>query len=114
MVYSTNHRYDPESQVCHVRIYYDDAPPPGRRFVAPPQPRKLVHLAHRQIFPEELRMLVTMAGLLIESHTGDFEGVALGPGVQSQVVIASKPKDGTSAPSSETGDETPDETPSEP
>lgn len=91
MVYSTNHRYDPGSQVCHIKIYYDDAPPPGRRFVAPQQPRKLVHLAHRQIFPEELRMLVAMAGLRLESHTGDFEGVALGPGVQSQVVIASKP-----------------------
>jgi ubiquinone/menaquinone biosynthesis C-methylase UbiE len=91
MVYSTNHRYDPETQVCHIRIYYDDAPPPGRRFAAPPQPRRLVHLAHRQIFPEELRLLVATAGLELESHTGDFEGVALGPGVQSQVVIATKP-----------------------
>lgn len=90
LVYSTNHRYDPETQVCHVRIFYDDAPQPGRRFVPPAQPRKLVHLAHRQIFPEELRLLIATAGLELESHTGDFEGVALGPGVQSQVVIANK------------------------
>ena len=24
MVYSTNHTNDPHTQVCHVRIYYDD------------------------------------------------------------------------------------------
>lgn len=88
LVYSTNHRYDPATQVCHIRLYYDDAPPPGRRFVPPPQPRKLVHLAHRQVFPEELRLLVATAGLQLQSHTGDFEGVELGPGVQSQVVVA--------------------------
>ena len=94
MVYSTNHRYDPGTQVCHIRIFYDDAPPPGRRFVPPPQPRKLVHLAHRQMFPEELRMLVATAGLRLDSHTGDFENVALGPGVQSQVVVARRSEDG--------------------
>lgn len=88
LVYSTNHRYDPGTQICHIRIYYDDAPLPGRRFVPPPQPNKLVHLAHRQMFPEELRLLVVTAGLELQSHTGDFEGVALGPGVQSQVVVA--------------------------
>jgi len=91
MIYSTNHRYDPDTQICHIRLFYDDAPPPGRRFVAPPTPRKFVHLAHRQLFPEELRLLVHAAGLELESHTGDFEGVSLGPGVQSQVVVCIKP-----------------------
>lgn len=91
LIYSTNHTYDPSSQVCHVRIYYDDAPAPGRRFVPPPKPRKLVHLAHRQIFPEEARLLVSTAGLRLDSHTGDFEGVSLGPSVQSQVIVCTKP-----------------------
>lgn len=88
LVYSTNHYYDPGTQVCHIKLYYDEAPPPGRRFVPPPQPLKLVHLAHRQVFPEEVRLLVATAGLELESHTGDFEDVSLGPGVQSQVVVA--------------------------
>ncbi|MCA9708658.1 MAG: class I SAM-dependent methyltransferase [Myxococcales bacterium] len=90
LVYSTNHTYDPGSQVCHVRIYYDRAPPVGRRFVPPAKPHKLVHLAHRQVFPEEARLLVSTAGLVLESHTGDFEGVALGPSVQSQVIVCTK------------------------
>ncbi|MCH9687248.1 MAG: class I SAM-dependent methyltransferase [Deltaproteobacteria bacterium] len=90
LVYSTNHLYDAATQICHVRIFYDDAPPPGRKFVAPPKPRKLVHLAHRQIFPEEVRALVDAAGLSLESHTGDFRDISLGPAVQSQVVVCTK------------------------
>ena len=91
LIYSTNHRYDPETQICHIRLYYDDAPPPGRRFVPPPRPRKLVHLAHREVFPEEVRLLIHAAGLRLEEHTGDFNGGPLGPGVQSQVLLCSKP-----------------------
>lgn len=91
LIYSTNHRYDPQTQVCHIRIFYDDAPPKGRRFVAPPRPRTLVHLAHRQIFPEEVRLLVDTAGLQLLEHTGDFDGISLGPAVQSQVVVCTKP-----------------------
>jgi SAM-dependent methyltransferase len=90
LIYSTNHRYDPRTQICHIRIFYDDAPPPGERFVPPPTPRQMVHLAHRQIFPEELRLLVATAGLELESHTGDFEGISLGPSVQSQVLVCTK------------------------
>lgn len=87
LVYSTNHTYDPQTQVCQVRIYYDDAPKAGQRFAPPKKPRKLVHLAHRQIFPEEIRNLVAQAGLTLESLTGDFLGISLRRGVQSQVVV---------------------------
>jgi len=90
LVYSTNHTYDPGSQVCHIRIYYDRASRPGGGFMPPAKPHKLVHLAHRQIFPEEVRMLVAQAGLELLSHTGDFEDVSLGPSVQSQVVVCTK------------------------
>lgn len=90
LVYSTNHTYDAQTQVCHVRIYYDDAPPRGEKFVAPRKPRKLVHLAHRQIFPEEIRALVATAGLTLESLTGDFIGISLRTGVQSQVAVCAK------------------------
>ena len=90
MVYSTNHSYDPRTQVCHVRIYYDKAPPRGQRFRPPARPERLVHLAHRQIFPEELRMLCSIAGFHIEHHGGDFGGMTLRTGVESQVVVCRK------------------------
>ena len=90
LVYSTNHSYDPDTQVCHVRIYYDAAPAAGKRFVPPAKPKKLVHLAHRQIFPEEIRALVSQAGFTLESLTGDFIGITLRTGVQSQIVVCTK------------------------
>lgn len=91
LVYSTNHTYDPATQVAHVRIFYDDAPRRPRAFKPPPEPRKVVHLAHRQIFPEELRMLIATAGLELESLTGNFRAGALVPGVDAQCLVARKP-----------------------
>ncbi len=91
LVYSTNHTYDPATQVCHVRIFYDDAPMRPKAFRPPPVPRRLVHLAHRQIFPEELRLLVATAGFTLDSHTGDFHGAPLSADAQSQVVRCHKP-----------------------
>jgi len=91
LIYSTNHDYDLETQVCHIRIYYDHAPPRGRKFKPPPVPYRLVHLAHRQIFPEELRLLLHVAGLTIERHDADFSDRPLRDGVESQVVVARKP-----------------------
>jgi ubiquinone/menaquinone biosynthesis C-methylase UbiE len=92
LVYSTNHTYDPATQICHIRIYYDDAPPRGHKFRPPSRPRRLVHLAHRQIFPEELRGLVTAVGLELESLTGDFVDCPLRAGVESQVAVCRKPE----------------------
>jgi ubiquinone/menaquinone biosynthesis C-methylase UbiE len=90
LVYSTNHRYDAQTQVCHIRIYYDDAPPRGRKFRPPPEPRRVVHLAHRQIFPEEVRMLVEVAGFRLVEHSGDFKGIPLGEASESQIVVCTK------------------------
>lgn len=92
LVYSTNHNYDPATQICHIRIYYDEAPPSGRRFAPPPVPRRLVHLAHRQIFPEELRMLVATAGLELRSLTADFRDRPLADAEDSQVAVCVKPR----------------------
>jgi ubiquinone/menaquinone biosynthesis C-methylase UbiE len=92
LVYSTNHDYDDATQVCHIRLYYDDAPARGRRFRPPAKPKKLVHLAHRQIFPEEVRSHIHFAGLQLTSHDGDFIGVSLQGGVSSQVVVCTKPR----------------------
>jgi ubiquinone/menaquinone biosynthesis C-methylase UbiE len=90
LVYSTNHRYDPQTQVCHIRVYYDEAPPRGRKFRPPAEARRIVHLAHRQIFPEELRMLVSIAGFDLQSHTGDFKGIPLAEASESQIVVCTK------------------------
>lgn len=94
LVYSTNHDYDPQTQVCHIRIYYDEAPPRGHQFRPPARPKRLVHLAHRQIFPEELRLLVATAGLELESLTGDFLDIPLREAEDSQVAVCKKTADG--------------------
>jgi hypothetical protein len=51
----------------------------------------VVHLAHRVIFPEEVRMLSTTAGFVLESLTADFSDAPLREGVESQVAICRKP-----------------------
>lgn len=89
MIYSTNHEYDHDTQVCHIRIYYDSAK--GGRLRPRTTPDHVVHLAHRQIFPEELRMLVGVAGLKLESHTGDFLDLSLNEDIEAQALIARKP-----------------------
>ena len=92
MIYSTNHTYDHHTQVCHIRIYYDDAPTPRRDvpFTPPPEPRELVRLAHRQIFPEELRALLPAAGLTLDQLGGDFRGLRLTDETESIVVVCRK------------------------
>lgn len=90
LVYSTNHTYDAETQICHIRIYYDEAPPSGRRFAPPPRPKRLVHLAHRQIFPEEVRMLVATAGLQLLALNADFSTRPLRDAKESQVAVCGK------------------------
>ncbi len=91
MIYSTNHTYDYATQVCHIRIYYDPAPSKRRAFVPPRQSKNVVHLAHRQIFPEELRALLPAAGLRIEQLKGGFTGEPLTIEAESQVCVCSKP-----------------------
>jgi SAM-dependent methyltransferase len=87
MIYSTNHSYDPDTQVCHIRLYYDE----GTRLRARAEPREVVHLAHRQIFPEEVRALLSWAGFEIESQTGDFLDLTLNRDVEVQVLVCRKP-----------------------
>lgn len=92
MIYSTNHTYDHHTQVCHIRIYYDDPTPRSDEFIPPPEPRALVHLAHRQIFPEELRALIPRAGLVLDSLDGDFQGRRLAEEIESMVALCHKPR----------------------
>ncbi len=90
-IYSTNHRYDHATQICHICLYYDEPPPRGRRFQPPPKPKRLVRLAHRQIYPEEIRALASIAGFELMRHEGDFRGRALDVASESQTVVCRKP-----------------------
>ena len=90
MVYSTNHEYDHDTQICHIRIYYDEAN--SGRFRRRGEPKQLVHLSHRQIFPEEARVLLSWAGFEIEAVSGDFLGLSLNQDVESQVFVCRKPE----------------------
>ncbi|MGH1341379.1 MAG: class I SAM-dependent methyltransferase [Nannocystales bacterium] len=90
-IYSTNHRYDHATQICHICLYYDEPPPKGRRFQPPPKPKRLVRLAHRQIYPEEIRALAGVAGFEVTRHEGDFRGRALDAASESQTVVCTKP-----------------------
>lgn len=83
LIYSTNHDYDPVGQLAYVRIYYD--PLPGE-----PGPSRVVHLAHRQFFPQELALALSHCGFEIVRREGDFEGRPLGPAAESQVYVCRK------------------------
>ena len=86
LVYTTNHEYDPVTQVVMIRIYYD--PPEG----ATGKPR-VVRLAHRQYFPEELKTLVANAGLSIAARFGGFGGEPLTGDCESQLLICCRKQD---------------------
>jgi len=77
--YSTNHEYDPVSQIVLIRIYYDP--------VAGDGPSRVVKLTQRKFYPAELEALVAHAGFRMVDRFGDFTGDALSDGAQSQVLV---------------------------
>ncbi len=81
LYYSTNHDYDPVSQIVMIRLYYT----PVRR-----GREEVTLLSQRKFFPAELEALVAHAGLRIAERYGDFDGGPLGPGSESQVVICAR------------------------
>ena len=80
MIYSTNHEYDPISQIALIRLYYEPADGDG--------PTKIVKLSQRKFFPAELEALVAHAGYRVVARYGDFDWRPLEAGAESQVVIA--------------------------
>ncbi|PRP90465.1 putative S-adenosylmethionine-dependent methyltransferase [Enhygromyxa salina] len=92
MIYSTNHEYDPETQICHIRIYYDRDEAGDGQLKPGREPEQTVHLAHRQIYPDELRALLGIAGFELESQTGDFLDLSLSADIEVQAVICTKPR----------------------
>jgi len=78
--YSTNHDYDPIAQIALIRIYYEPVDSDG-------EPR-VVQLSQRKYFPAELEGLLASCGYSVSERWGDFSGGPLGPGAQSQVILA--------------------------
>lgn len=76
--YSTNHDYDPVSQIAIIRIYYQ--PVDGG-------PETVVHLSQRKYFPAELEALLAHARYRLVERHGDFAGGPLGPISESQIVV---------------------------
>jgi SAM-dependent methyltransferase len=79
MLYSTNHDYDPISQIALIRLFYDPADGAG--------PGRVVQLSQRKFFPAELEALVSHAGMRVIERFGDFSFGPLGPAAESQVLV---------------------------
>lgn len=79
MLYSTNHDYDPVSQICVIRLYYEPADGRG--------PTKIVKLTQRKYFPAELEALVAAAGFRVVARYGDFSWGELTGSAESQVLV---------------------------
>ena len=112
MYYSTNHDYDPVSQIALIRLYYEAADEPQAGFPAgrgapagvqrpqPPQrhkppgrpepqapPTRVVKLSQRKFFPAELEALVAHAGFRVSERYGDFFFRPLDGTAESQVLV---------------------------
>jgi SAM-dependent methyltransferase len=95
MVYSTNHDYDPVSQIALIRLYYEpadaDATDDDRRRArgraTPPPGARVVKLSQRKFFPAELEALIAYAGFRVIARYGDFSFRPLDASAESQVVV---------------------------
>ena len=80
MIYSTNHEYDPVSQIVVIRLYYEPAPGSKAR-------RRVITLSQRKFFPAELEALLDANGFAIEARYGDFHGSPLEADGETQLVV---------------------------
>ena len=83
--YSTNQSYDPATQIAWIRIYYDEADLPEGAIAR----SRVVPLAHRQFFPEELLALLDHHGFTVERRDGDFDGEPFAGDSDAQVCTCS-------------------------
>jgi SAM-dependent methyltransferase len=80
MIYSTNHDYDPVSQIVVIRLYYDPAPGSKAR-------RQMITISQRKFFPAELEALLDANGFAVEARYGDFHGSPLDADGDTQLVV---------------------------
>jgi SAM-dependent methyltransferase len=72
--------YDPIAQVRSVTMLLGHSELPEQRLAIP--------LTQRQLFPAELAALLHYNGFAIEQRYGDFDESPLGPGSETQIVVA--------------------------
>ncbi len=77
LVYTTNHVYDPVTQICAVRIYYQRET--GEEHA--------ILLSQRKFFPAELVALIEHAGFEVTERYGDFEDEPLSAAAENQVLV---------------------------
>ena len=87
MYYSTNHDYDPVSQIALIRLYYEPADDPPGRDARRPAAVRVVKLSQRKFFPAELEALVAGAGFRLTDRYGDFSFRPLDGSAESQVLV---------------------------
>lgn len=80
LLYSTNHEYDPVSQIALIRLYYEPLEPGAG------VPR-VVTLSQRKFFPAELEALLHASGFTVPERYGDFAGQPLHGEHESQVLV---------------------------
>ncbi len=80
LIYSTNHDYDPVSQIAVIRLYYRPCEPEDG-------PERVVTLSQRKFFPAELEALLDANGFRIQARYGDFAGDPLDGEAVSQVLV---------------------------
>lgn len=85
LVYSTNHDYDPASQVMTIRHFYE---PDEKAKWPQPSPPRTVIWTQRLYFPAELAALLHYNGFSLWYRAGGFDGQPLGPVSAEQVICA--------------------------
>jgi SAM-dependent methyltransferase len=78
--YSTNHDYDPVTQIVLIRLYYDPVDAADGR-------GQVVKLSQRKYFPAELEALLAASGFRLLERYGDFDGAPLDGSAMSQVLV---------------------------
>jgi SAM-dependent methyltransferase len=76
MAYTTNHRYDEQSRVLRMRLYYQPLDEHGR---AAGRERQ-VRLDHRQLWPDDVKRLLSRSGFKLMGAFAGFDGRLLPDG----------------------------------
>ena len=69
-VYSSNHVYDPDTRLLHMRLYYQPVDGRGRQRGK----ERTIRLCHRQLAPDEGERLLAGAGFRLIEILGGFDG----------------------------------------
>jgi SAM-dependent methyltransferase len=84
LVYTLSQSYEPRRKALHMRFHYQPVDERGR----PSGAERLVRLCHRQLPPEDVRRLLSRAGLEIVASFGGFDARPLAPDDDQHVYVA--------------------------